>query len=193
MGRAVVATALLASLAACGGRPVVGTPSAHHTGAPVCDTLASCPGTRCASDQQCPDDWRCFVPCALGDAGVAGCYAPGTSFRCPDPAPSPDQPCSSDRSCGSRYLACVDGRCVRRYQQPCEVASDCGPEGFSCERSSCSKLPLPNDGRCAAAADCFPDWDCGFSCNCGDTSAPKFCLPPFTIFRCPECPPVPAN
>jgi hypothetical protein len=72
--------------------------------------------------------------------------------------------------------------CSVRYQLPCQVDSDCGPDGFTCIGGQCSQSPLVT---CASDGVCPQGWSCYAPCSgCGYS---KYCYPPFAAFSCPMC------
>jgi hypothetical protein len=70
--------------------------------------------------------------------------------------------------------------------QPCNVDTDCGPNGLLCVGGRCAQK------LCATVADCPQGWGCYAPCPaCPGTIAQKRCEPPGAVFRCPQCIPVP--
>jgi len=72
--------------------------------------------------------------------------------------------------------------CSVRYQLPCRVDSDCGPDGFTCNGGQCSQPPLTT---CDGDAVCPQGWSC--YAPCGGCGYSNYCYPPFAIFSCPLC------
>jgi hypothetical protein len=72
--------------------------------------------------------------------------------------------------------------CSVRYQLPCRVDSDCGPDEFTCNGGQCSQPPLTT---CSGDAVCPQGWSC--YAPCGGCGYSKYCYPPFSMFSCPIC------
>jgi hypothetical protein len=71
--------------------------------------------------------------------------------------------------------------CSVRYLLPCQVDSDCGPDGFTCADGQCSSQAFVN---CSEDSECPQGWSCHDPC-CGG-SAPN-CYPPFAVTSCGVC------
>jgi hypothetical protein len=198
--------ALLAVAAGCQPSPALefdasATDGAGSDGAPdagVCgDRFASSsmPLAPCLVDSDCHSAYLfCGPPlgtvtfCRDADAAVDECAAP--AFANPPMCPA--------------VTFIRDNLCGIRYQRPCKDDSDCGP-GFTCDSSGASSSTCPTGspagtpcGRCQAPpfaacvtkADCPKEWDCNAGCGC-TPDAQTYCFPPFEIFRCPNCAPIP--
>jgi hypothetical protein len=74
--------------------------------------------------------------------------------------------------------------CSVRYQLPCQVDSDCGPDGFTCNTGQCSQKALV---ACNGDGECPQGWSCYSACQCGNAVGVKYCYPPFAEFWCPMC------
>jgi hypothetical protein len=204
--RRTALAALLAVMADCQSSPALqfdagaadgaGSDAAPDVGA-CGDAYASSsmPFAPCDVDSDCHSAYLyCGPPqgtltfCRDADAAVEdGCTAP---------VPAADVPvCPS-------MIQVTRNVCGVRYRRPCKVDSDCGP-GFTCDSSGsstcpagsppgtpCGRCQAPPFAACVTKTDCPNEWDCNAGCGC-TPDAQTHCFPPFEIFRCPFCPPIP--
>jgi hypothetical protein len=150
---------------------------------------SSMPFSPCAVDSDCHSAYLfCGPPqanleaCRDADAAVDDCPPPGFA----------DLPICPVTKMITANL------CGVRYQRPCNVASDCGP-GFTCTASAastcsagspCGTCQAPPLAACVTKADCPKEWDCYAGCAC-TPNAQTYCFPPFEVFHCPGCGPIP--
>jgi hypothetical protein len=71
--------------------------------------------------------------------------------------------------------------CSVRYQLPCRVDSDCGPDGFTCPDGRCSSQP---PAQCTDDRECPQGWSCSDPC-CGGRMTK--CYPPYSVTSCGLC------
>jgi hypothetical protein len=137
----------------------------------------------CRVDSDCRS---AYLVCAAPIATIELC-------RDPDAGPPVNPACLSwpewsDAPPCPHTVPVTSNVCDVRYQVPCAVDADCGP-GITCTGGRCD---VHATSPCLTTFDCPGEWVCSAGCGC-TPDAPKFCFPPFVEFRCPECPPVPAN
>jgi len=78
--------------------------------------------------------------------------------------------------------------CSVRYQLPCQVDSDCGPDGFTCNTYNPGQCSSTQDGvACTGDAECPQGWSCYVACQCADAVGVKRCYPPFAVVGCDVC------
>lgn len=176
---------LIAIGSGCLGDPTL-TPEKGSSDGGTSDAVASadgaCSGTGqpqdpCAVDSDCGNAFLTCVPqmvsaCRDPDASVAGagCSAPW------------NQPVDLPLCPAQEQL--ILNLCAVRYQRLCQVDTDCGPDGFTCDQGNCTEVA---EDTCSTDAECPGGWSCYAPCPCGDTVGTKRCYPPFAEFGCPIC------
>jgi len=141
-----------------------------------------------------------------GTGGVAGAGSDGAAGG--GGIGMPGQLCGGDADCGNAFLACVSvqggqpgqSQCLTRYEQTCQVDSDCGPTGFTCMpycpdagSAGCSSCPgqtscgycvqsVPNS-PCNGDDQCPTGWVCEDICGSGIAGNTR-CYPPFFDILC---------
>jgi hypothetical protein len=134
----------------------------------------------CRTDSDCRSAYLVCVP--PGYVTIQVCRDPDAGV---DPGPAcPFYPEYDTAPICPRVVNVRSTVCELRYQHPCTVDADCGPEGFTCARGHCQEKPIMG---CSTAADCPAEWDCYAPCACSGVRAVKSCEPPFVEFHCPVC------
>ena len=197
MPRPMMLAVLLSVAAGCQSSTAleIGAGAADGAGidvAPDCDPYArsSMPYDLCAVDSDCHNAYlfcgQLLGPttaCRDADAAVADVCAPRELADLP--------------ICPATVAVSLN-QCGVRYQRPCRVDADCGP-ALTCVSSQPSPCPtgaacgycqVPSSVTCVTKTDCPKEWDCGAGCGC-TPDAQTYCFPPFEIFRCPQCAPIP--
>jgi hypothetical protein len=175
--RGGVSVAWLAILGACRSGTSLSDHDASDT--QTCDPSGAsmAPSDPCAVDSDCHNP---YLECA-----------PTTVYGCREPASQ-----ESDAGCSPASLATAPicpatamltiGLCTERFQEPCVVDADCGPDGFTCTSGHCDG-PL-EAAICSTDGDCPKGWSCYVPCACASRpDDPKRCYPPFSRFNCPAC------
>jgi hypothetical protein len=149
---------------------VAATDAGNADGATCLDPYAgsSRPNDPCAFDTDCHSPFlACTAQMIEGCRDVdAGCPRPGFAAHplCP------------------KTGTLTTSLCSVRYQLPCMVDADCGPDGFTCQGGRCQQQAVDS---CDTAATCPAGWDCYTLCPCYGPA--KHCYPPFAISSCSAC------
>jgi hypothetical protein len=170
---------VLVSLVGCGSNQSndVAEDSGPQTSAPDAASTANNaqPGIPCSVDSDCGNP---FLACA--SQMVSMCRDPSIdagSGTLPGDIPSNLPLCPTVAQVTVKL-------CSVRYQLPCQIDSDCGPDGFTCNTGQCSQEGLV---ACNGDGECQQGWSCYSACQCDNAVVVKSCYPPFAEFSCPMC------
>jgi hypothetical protein len=178
----LAASVLLTIVAGCGSAsttiPKDGAVDSTDGGEVACaDQFAAshAPNDPCAVDSDCHDP---FLVCTPMNVGLCRSDdTPPTDTRCTSQLPR-GVPLCPEMAEVTLHL------CAVRYQQPCDVATDCGPSNFACTNGHCQQTA---ENLCTTAADCPQSWECTAPCPCPPRVDDKRCYPPFAELGCPAC------
>jgi hypothetical protein len=151
-----------------------GGPDVGACGDPYADS--STPFAPCGVDSDCHNG---FLVCAPPSQTTTICRDADDAAvvdACPAPVNLADVPICPQTAPVTFNV------CNVRYQLPCKVDADCGPDGFTCASGACQQQP---GKTCATPSECPAEWDCSLACGCPGEA--KACHPPFAEFRCPNC------
>ena len=137
------------------------------------------PMSLCSADSECDNPYLTCVP--------------QTFYACRDPGAAVADAGSALPICPATEQV-TENLCTVRYQLPCQIDSDCGPAGFTCDHSCwnggapCGICSEEGDSSCRNDNQCPQGWSCYTPCPCGDTTpGTGICNPPFAMFSCPIC------
>lgn len=153
-------------------------------------------GAATGADGSFPAQGNPMSPCSV-DSDCGNAYltcVPQTVYACRDPGADAGSGPSKDLPICPTTAQVTENQCTVRYQLPCQVDSDCGPAGFTCDHScsnsgtSCGICSEDGPGPCSSDDQCPQGWSCYTPCPCGSTPfTGGSCNPPFAIFNCPAC------
>ncbi len=127
----------------------------------------------CSSDSDCGDPFLACVP-----QHVIVCRDPNS------PADAGNDGLPADVPVCPTTAQVTMNVCWVRYHSPCQQDSDCGPDGFTCNGSTCSWEMVE---ACTGNSQCPQGWSCYDPCPCNGIAGAKNCYPPFSITSCGLC------